>query len=588
MAKKWIRNTIIAVVVVAVATGGTVGLVLAAKAKGNSSTTTFTMATVTTGNIDVSVSGSGTVSSGAQYTLTSANAGDIDSLPIVEGAAVTKGETIAHIDDTTAAQNVTAKQEALTSAQAALSQSVASANDSIYIKTPIAGRVKSLIVSPGDDISTMRVLGSMCVISTDGKMKVSLNASGLNAGNTVKVVYNGVSTTGTVESGSSTSTSQSGTGYSSTASQSGSVSVLINRDDWPVNAQVTVIKSDGTTAGIGTLSVNSPIAISSSASGTIASVDVSENTMVTKDENLFKLNDAQAEDQISNQQQQVTNAQTDLASAKAAAAKATITSPVTGIISELDVKNGDTVSSGTSIGTIIDPTQMQTVVAVDELDITKVKVGQKVNISIDALPSQTFTGSVLQIDSIGTASNGVTTYNVTVSIDNATSVKVGMNATAEIIISSTDNVLIIPTNAVQDKLGTSGEVLTTNKLFDSNGKSVTLNNVDMTKLISENGKAVRLGMMGVDTVQVISGLSAGDKIAIPLTIVNSEIASTTAATTQNALGSLTGGYSGMGGYGGTRTRTGTGNTTATSKSTTATTGTGTGAGTGYGNGGGAG
>lgn len=556
MVKKWIRNTIIAAVAVAVAGGGTLTYTLLAKAKSNETTTTFRTTTVKKGSISITVSGSGTVSSGAQYTLTAANSGTIDSVPVKEGDTVTKGEVIAHINDTTSAQQVQSKQNALDSANAALAQTESSTS-SLYIKSPIAGRVKNVIVSSGDDLGTMKVLGSLCEISTDGKMKVAVSSSGASLGETVNISYNGTVIPGVVSSSSSSQSAQSGN--STGNSQGGSTAVVINRDDLPVGASVSVYKQNGTLIGTGTLAVNNPVAISGPGTGKVTNVYVSENTYVSKNTNLFKLDGSTINSEIESRRQQVQSAENDLASAQSSAAKATITSPVNGVVSELSVKAGDTASNGTSVATVVDPTQMQVTVSVDELDITKVKVGQKANISVDAITGKTFTGTVTQIDSIGTASNGVTTYNVTVAIENPTGIMVGMNATAEIVIQSKDNVLVIPTNAVQNKRGTGGEVLMASKLVDSNGKSVTLHNANMANLLNQYGKQVKLGITGVDSVEVVSGLSEGDVIAIPRTISKALVSSLASASTQNAYSGFggMGGFSGMGGYSNRSNRTGT-------------------------------
>lgn len=573
MIKKWVRNTIIAAVAVAVAGGGTITYTLLAKAKSDETTTTFRTATVKKGSISITVSGSGTVTSGAQYTLTAANSGTIDSVPVNEGDTVKKGQVIAHIDDTTSAQQVQSKQDALDSANEALEQTQ-STTSSLYIKSPVAGRVKNVIVSSGDDLGTMKVLGSICEISTDGKMKVAINASNLSLGETVNVNYNGTNIPGVVSSNSSQATqSGSSSGYSQGGSNS-STAVVISRDDLPVGASVSVYKQNGTLVATGTLAVNNPVAIEGPGSGTVTNVYVSENSYVNKNDNLFKLDGSSVESQIESKQEQVQSAQNDLASAQATLSKATITSPVDGVVSELSVKAGDTASNGTSIATVIDPNQMQVVVSVDELDITKVKVGQQANVSVDAITGKTFTGTVTQIDSIGTASNGVTTYNVTVAIDNPTGIMVGMNATAEIVIQSKDNVLVIPTNAVQNKRGTGGEVLMASKLIDSNGKSVTLHNANMANLLSQYGKQVKLGITGVDSVEVVSGLSEGDVIAIPRTISKALIATLTSASTSNSYSGFGGmGGFGGGGYGGNRSnRTGTTTGSTKSGSTTGTTG----------------
>lgn len=205
--------------------------------------------------------------------------------------------------------------------------------------------------------------------------------------------------------------------------------------------------------------------------------------------------------------------------------------------------------------------------SVDELDISKVKVGQKATISLDAITDKTFSGSVAQIDPIGTSSNGVATYSVTVIINNPQDIKVGMTTNVEIITQSKDNVIVVSANAVLMKNGSKGYVLSAADLFDSNGKSVKMTNTTTSALIRKYGKEVTIGMATQDKDEIVSGISAGDDLAVPVTINPSAISSLSNQGTSNngfSFGGMSG-RSGMGNYGGTngygrRSTGGTGNT----------------------------
>ena len=71
---------------------------------------------------------------------------------------------------------------------------------------------------------------------------------------------------------------------------------------------------------------------------------------------------------------------------------------------------------------------------VDELDILDIQVGQKAEITADAISDRTFEGVVTSISSAGTTSGGTTTYPVTIRIDDTGSLMPGMNATAALDI----------------------------------------------------------------------------------------------------------------------------------------------------------
>jgi len=151
-----------------------------------------------------------------------------------------------------------------------------------------------------------------------------------------------------------------------------------------------------------------------------------------------------------------------------------VTSPINGYITTLSINNGDqigsssgsssnrTATSGTGVSSstsvssnsapvvISDLSALQAQVQVAETDRPKVKVGQKVEVTFDAVPNLTITGKVKQIDAVGTSSSGVVSYNVTVSFDVQDSrLSPGMTASANIVTDVIENALLVPNAAVK-------------------------------------------------------------------------------------------------------------------------------------------
>jgi len=90
-----------------------------------------------------------------------------------------------------------------------------------------------------------------------------------------------------------------------------------------------------------------------------------------------------------------------------------------------------------------------------ESDIVSVKTGQKATITLDAFPEKTFTGSVLAVDAVGLVSSGVTSYPVTILLDQTSeNIYPNMAVEATIITDTIDNVILVPTSAV---ITTNGE-----------------------------------------------------------------------------------------------------------------------------------
>ena len=129
----------------------------------------------------------------------------------------------------------------------------------------------------------------------------------------------------------------------------------------------------------------------------------------------------------------------------------TITATASGTIIAKDVKVGDTVGSSSSttetMCVINDLSYLEMTLDVDELDILDIAVGQKAEITADAIDDCTFEGVVTSISSAVTTSGGTTTYPVTIRIDDTGSLMPGMNATAALDIPPCRRYVIVKATA---------------------------------------------------------------------------------------------------------------------------------------------
>jgi HlyD family secretion protein len=134
----------------------------------------------------------------------------------------------------------------------------------------------------------------------------------------------------------------------------------------------------------------------------------------------------------------------------------TVTSPIDGVVLSRDVQMGDAVSSilvlgstATLVMTLGDTHEVYVKGKVDESDIAKVYMGQAARIKVQSFPNKTFAGRVTKIAPLGVEKDNVTTFEVQISIDNATGeLKANMTANAEIVLEEHKNVLTIPEQAV--------------------------------------------------------------------------------------------------------------------------------------------
>ena len=97
---------------------------------------------------------------------------------------------------------------------------------------------------------------------------------------------------------------------------------------------------------------------------------------------------------------------------------------------------------------IYDLSQLTFEMSVDELDVRSVQVGQKVQVTADAVEGKTFTGTVTNISLESSQSNGVTNYPVTVTMEEAGELLPGMNVDGVIILEEAQDTLMIPVEAL--------------------------------------------------------------------------------------------------------------------------------------------
>ena len=145
----------------------------------------------------------------------------------------------------------------------------------------------------------------------------------------------------------------------------------------------------------------------------------------------------------------------------------------------------------------VTPTEeMSITISVDELDILRYSVGMPADIYIDALPGESFTGTVTKIAAVGTNSGGSSKYEVTVALPYSDRILPGMNASVVIHTGNTGNVVTVPAAALSD----SGSKCLVYTAYDEKND----------KLI--NPVTVEIGASDGDFVEILSGLDVGQTI----------------------------------------------------------------------------
>jgi HlyD family secretion protein len=183
-----------------------------------------------------------------------------------------------------------------------------------------------------------------------------------------------------------------------------------------------------------------------------------------------------------------------------------ITSPINGLVLSRDVEVGDAVSSilvlgssATLVMTIGDTSKVYVKGKVDESDIGRVYLGQPARIKVESFKDKTFNGVVTKISPMGVEKDNVTTFEVRVSIDNATGeLKAEMTANAEIILDEHKNVLQIPEGAIIYDKDRNASV----EVPDPHGKD------------GERKVAINIGISNGAKTEVLKGLNEGDQVIL--------------------------------------------------------------------------
>lgn len=245
-------------------------------------------------------------------------------------------------------------------------------------------------------------------------------------------------------------------------------------------------------------------------------------TIAEKELSLEKTKSGPADLDIRAKRIAIQQKQDALVTAQQALADHYIRAPFAGVIAKVDVKKGDSISSGSAIVTLI--TKQHTAqISLNEVDAAKIKDGQKVNITFDAIENLNVTGQVAEIDALGTVSQGVVTYNVKIILDTQDDrIKLGMSVSATIITDVRQDVLIIPGSAVKTQNNVSYV-----EIFDQLFQNPSSQGV--VSAVPPRQQIVQIGLSNDTETEIISGLKEGDQIVIRTITATSAKPATTQA-----------------------------------------------------------
>ena len=448
-------------------------------------------------------SGSGTISAANTYTVKSLVKGTVLTADFEVGDTIEKGTVLYTIDSSDVATSVEKAQLALEQAQRSYDDTA----DAQYIRSVIGGTVASIKVKAGDYVTAGQEIAT---VRDDSSLLLTLefpaaDASGFAVGQAAEVILNGTFETlsGTVQAVAGTDTISSGNLLVRT------VTIAVKNNGSLTTAQAASATINGVSAlASARFDYQHQQTVTATTSGTVAAVCVKEGTAIEANTAIVQLSGTELSRQVQSAADSLLNAQLSMSDTQKQMENYTITSPISGTVIQKNVKAGDTVGTDTTASetlcTIYDLSYLEMTLNVDELEILSIKEGQTVTITADAIPDRTFTGVVTSVSAAGTTTGGTTTYPVTIRIDDTGDLLPGMNATAEIEVSSASNALAVPNGSV-----VRGNYVLVTKDSPSAANAVQ----DMTAPDGYVYVKITTGTSDDDYIEVASGLQEGDTIA---------------------------------------------------------------------------
>lgn len=178
--------------------------------------------------------------------------------------------------------------------------------------------------------------------------------------------------------------------------------------------------------------------------------------------------------------------------------------PFNGIITNFTAKVGE--SSSSSYATLITKQKIATV-SFNEVDVASIKINQKAKLTFDAINGLIISGTVVEIDSVGTVNSGVVTYDVKIAFnEDDISVKPGMSVNVEIVTEAKKNILTISSSAIKIKGKSSYVEVFETPVLQNNNLQGTVSNILPIR------KEIKVGITDDTFTEIIEGLQEGDQI----------------------------------------------------------------------------
>ena len=464
----------------------------------------YTEIEVTRGNVTSEITGTGTLDAADSYIVTSLVEATILTADFEEGDIVSEGDVLYTIDPSSVSSNLEQAQISLKQQQRNYNKTLED-RDKLNVTTDEAGRVTSLLVEVGDKVTQGQ---RIAVVQDTDVMTLEVpfladEAAGFTVGQSATVTLDGTfeTLTGTISKIAAIDSVLTGNRIVRT------VAIEVkNPGGLSTGQTATAAVGSMTSADSGTFKLDDETTVTAEISGTVSQLKAKEGDRVEKGGVIAVLKSSDLDDQIQSAKDSLRNAEISMENRRDQLDNYTITSPISGTIIDKYYKAGENTEMNKTLCTIYDLSSLTMTLSVDELDISNIAVGQKVQVTADAVAGKTFEGVVTKVSPVGTNSNGVATYPVTIRIDDKEGLLPGMTVDATIELEAATDVLTIPSAALQRG---NRVMVTAASPSAANGKPRE----------DEEGEAkyymveVVTGVSDDDTIEIVSGLQEGDTVA---------------------------------------------------------------------------
>lgn len=467
----------------------------------------YTLSKVEYRDLKVSLTGTGTLEPADSYTVKTLTSGDILKADFEEGDVVEKDTLLYEIDSSNVATNIESAEIGLAESKKSYERKLEKL-ENLIIKAEESGTIISLDVEVGDTVQNGQ---TVAVIRNSSIMSITLpfganDAKMFSVGQQASVILDG-----------------SFEVLEGTVAKINGVDEILTGGMLVRQVTIDVINPGGIqkghlaagsvggidSIGSGTFTYKSESNMVAEVSGEVQSVSVSEGDFVKENQTIIVLESSSLKDEIESAKNSLRKTELSLDNQYKSLDSYTIESPIGGTVIEKNYKKGDKAESGSTLCTIFDLSYLKMTLNIDELDISKVSVGQKVNIKSDSIEKKVYEGIVTRVNINGTTSNGTTTYPINIEIDETDGLLPGMNVDAEIVLQSYENVLVVPSEAV---------VRGNRVLVPSDEENPNSDAPEGYKYVE-----VTTGVSDTDYIEIVSGLSEGHEVAIQNRVSNSNM-----------------------------------------------------------------